>query len=752
YKYLNNVIIVIPGRVLVTPGNVVVTPGSVVVTTGSVVVTPGSVVVTTGSVVVTPGSIAVTPGSVAVTPGSVAVTPGSVAVTPGSVAVTPGSVVVTPGSVVVTPGSVVVTPGSVVVTPGSVVVTPGSVVVTPDGVVVTPGSVVVTTGSVVVTSGKFVMSDCTTALDVISWETDGESVLIESLFNDLDLLEYSNFISSACRRTHYKHTAEDDLEVFSIDDLGLDWISAHNILTRLQNLSSYASSHLESEEEHEQHLRIVLEILRQKKLRRSLGSLQRWKLSPNGETYFVDGSEKFGWGLAGYYRVLLGAFLPISFYLLLADEKGFPVFSDIQLMIEEKVGMCFDATWEDLETLSRRWLELLKIYDTIHPSSIRARLLRWMLSYVYEVSGGKWACMSIESNPNANSHREAQRDDGELVAIVQMLKTVNYESVVDDDGVVWFEDRLCVPNDRHFAILLVERHEARCGYVCIQLCMGLSAGSKLEHQRASGLLQPLEIPMWKWDEISMDFVTGLPTTQKRHDAIWVVVDRLTKSAFFLPFRKKLWITEKLGDLVLSSVQHLSSTEGRQERTNSDFGRFVEGLCFGFTWTGPSELIEITNEKVAVAKEKLKEARSRQKSYADKHRRDLEFQVGDRVFLKVSPFRGVKRFWDSKGLISPRFHRSPFVILERYWREVSYRLVFLRIQPDCLCRGNLNPFWIGKERVMEKQQLFPFVKILWKKSPRLRLPGRPKESCDASDPHFLIKEGGKNSGKVVDGLC
>nr|GFC46641.1 retrotransposon protein, putative, Ty3-gypsy subclass [Tanacetum cinerariifolium] len=60
---------------------------------------------------------------------------------------------------------------------------------------------------------------------------------------------------------------------------------------------------------------------------------------------------------------------------------------------------------------------------------------------------------------------------------------------------------------------------------------------KIEHQRASGLLQPLEIPMWKWDEISMDFITGLPTTQKRHDAIWVVVDRLTKSAHFLPIRK-----------------------------------------------------------------------------------------------------------------------------------------------------------------------------------------------------------------------
>nr|GFA10907.1 retrotransposable element Tf2 [Tanacetum cinerariifolium] len=60
---------------------------------------------------------------------------------------------------------------------------------------------------------------------------------------------------------------------------------------------------------------------------------------------------------------------------------------------------------------------------------------------------------------------------------------------------------------------------------------------KIEHQRASGLLQPLDIPVWKWDEISMDFVIGLPRTQKRHDVIWVVVDRLTKSTHFLPIRK-----------------------------------------------------------------------------------------------------------------------------------------------------------------------------------------------------------------------
>ncbi|GJZ28044.1 DNA/RNA polymerases superfamily protein [Tanacetum coccineum] len=209
--------------------------------------------------------------------------------------------------------------------------------------------------------------------------------------------------------------------------------------------------------------------------------------------------------------------------------------------------------------------------------------------------------------------------------------------------------------------------------------------------------------MWKWDEISMDFVT-LPTTQKRHDAIWVVVDRLTKSAHFLPIRKNYGIS-KLAEIFRQEIVRLHGTPTSivSDRDPKFTSRFLKGLqkawgtrlkfstvfhpqtdgqsertiqtledmlkACALEWTGP-ELIEITNEKVAVAKEKLKEARSRQKSYADKHRRDLEFQVGDRVFLKVSPFRGVKRF-RIKGKLSPRFI-GPFKILERIG-EVSYRL-------------------------------------------------------------------------------
>ena len=57
---------------------------------------------------------------------------------------------------------------------------------------------------------------------------------------------------------------------------------------------------------------------------------------------------------------------------------------------------------------------------------------------------------------------------------------------------------------------------------------------KAEHQVSSGLLNPIPIPQWKWDNIVMDFVIGFPLAQRKHDSIWVIVmDRLTKSAHFL---------------------------------------------------------------------------------------------------------------------------------------------------------------------------------------------------------------------------
>ena len=57
---------------------------------------------------------------------------------------------------------------------------------------------------------------------------------------------------------------------------------------------------------------------------------------------------------------------------------------------------------------------------------------------------------------------------------------------------------------------------------------------KADHMRTSGFLQPLPIPVWKWEEISMDFIMGLPCMSKGYNSIWIIVDHLTKSAHFLP--------------------------------------------------------------------------------------------------------------------------------------------------------------------------------------------------------------------------
>jgi hypothetical protein len=57
---------------------------------------------------------------------------------------------------------------------------------------------------------------------------------------------------------------------------------------------------------------------------------------------------------------------------------------------------------------------------------------------------------------------------------------------------------------------------------------------KASHLKTAGQMQPLSIPAWKWDDISMDFIVGLPLTPRKHDSIWVIVDRLTKTAHFIP--------------------------------------------------------------------------------------------------------------------------------------------------------------------------------------------------------------------------
>nr|GEW61695.1 hypothetical protein [Tanacetum cinerariifolium] len=152
---------------------------------------------------------------------------------------------------------------------------------------------------------------------------------------------------------------------------------------------------------------------------------------------------------------------------------------------------------------------------------------------------------------------------------------------------------------------------------------------KAKHQRPSGLLQNLEIFVWKWEGIAIDFVTKLPRTSSGHDIIWSM-------------------QEALGTRIDMSTAYHSQTDGQSERTIQ------------------------TLEYMLRIKDRLKAVCDRQKSYADKRRKPLEFSVGDYVLLKVSPWKGVVHF-GKKEKLAPRFV-GPFEIIEMVG-PMAYQLDF-----------------------------------------------------------------------------
>ncbi|XP_052627225.1 uncharacterized protein LOC128133734, partial [Lactuca sativa] len=275
-----------------------------------------------------------------------------------------------------------------------------------------------------------------------------------------------------------------------------------------------------------------------------------------------------------------------------------------------------------------------------------------------------------------------------------------------------------------------------------------------EHQRPHGKLQPLEIPEWKWEQITMDFITKLPRTARGVDAIWVIVDRLTKSAHFLAisesssaeklaeiyvrevvsrhgvpisivsdrdvrFTSRFWkkFHEELGTKLHFSTAYHPQTDGQSERTIQTLEDMLRAcvLDFGGSWDaylplaefsynnshhssigmppfellygrrcrtpicwgevgqrvmGSTEIVLQTAEQIQQVRQRLLTAQSRQKSYADRRRSELEFQVGDFVLLKVSPWKGVIRF-RKRGKLGPRYI-GPFRVIARVGR-VAYRL-------------------------------------------------------------------------------
>ncbi|GJS93192.1 putative reverse transcriptase domain-containing protein [Tanacetum coccineum] len=323
---------------------------------------------------------------------------------------------------------------------------------------------------------------------------------------------------------------------------------------------------------------------------------------------------------------------------------------------------------------------------------------------------------------------------------------------------------------------------------------------KAEHQRPLGRLVQPAIPEWKWDNIMMDFITKLPRSSQGFDTIWVIVDRLTKSAHFLPIRENdlldklarlyfnrivarhripasiicdrdgrftsnFWksFQKALGTDISMSTAYHPETDGQSERTIQTLEDMLRAcvIDFGKGWvkhfplaefsynnsyhasikavpyeamygrkcrspvcwakvgeaqlTGP-ELIQETTEKIVLIKQRMQAAQDRQKSYADRKRKPMEFEVGDRVMLKVSPWKGVVRF-GKRGKLNPRYVR-PFKVLAKV-RKVTYKLEL----PQELSRvhhtfhvSNLKKFYVDEPLIMPLEGIHVDDKLQFMEEP------------------------------------
>ncbi|GJU77305.1 hypothetical protein Tco_1274375 [Tanacetum coccineum] len=212
--------------------------------------------------------------------------------------------------------------------------------------------------------------------------------------------------------------------------------------------------------------------------------------------------------------------------------------------------------------------------------------------------------------------------------------------------------------------------------------LSLMSEVKAEHQRPSGLLVQPKILEWKWDNITMDFVTKLPKSSQGYDTIWYCVpstnrrakreDHSNSRGMLRAERSTLkgWVkTFAISRFSYYNSYTLASMPTIQALMVKVTFTLLVDSKWGTQYLGP-ELIQETTEKIIQIKQRMQAAHDRQKSYADLKRKPMEFQVGDKVMLKVSPWKGVVRF-GKRGKLNPRYV-GPFKVIGKVG-EVAYKL-------------------------------------------------------------------------------
>ncbi|WVZ80352.1 hypothetical protein U9M48_027835, partial [Paspalum notatum var. saurae] len=262
-------------------------------------------------------------------------------------------------------------------------------------------------------------------------------------------------------------------------------------------------------------------------------------------------------------------------------------------------------TQPELNMRQRRWLELIKDYDLeihYHPGKANvvadalsrrahcnviearptARVICWEMDEIEMLVEFLIELYNISIEPTLRDLIiEAQKHDPGMAHIREGIAEAKRDCfTLDNQGVLWFKNRLVVPKDMELRKkILEEAHESVLAmhpgsnkmyqdlkqrfwwtrmkreiakYVSeCHVCKRVKA----DHLKPGGMLQPLNIPAWKWEDIHMDFVVGLPRTQKGYDSIWVIIDRFTKSAHFLPV-KTVYRANTYAELYIAKIVSL----------------------------------------------------------------------------------------------------------------------------------------------------------------------------------------------------
>ena len=275
-------------------------------------------------------------------------------------------------------------------------------------------------------------------------------------------------------------------------------------------------------------------------------------------------------------------------------------------------------THKELNLRQRRWLELFKDYDYIidyHPekANVVADALSRKAMAALLIQFSEWRIVSdgatlaqLKAQPVLKKMIiDAQKNDEEMQKKVQLVKNGDMiDFSIKEYGSLYFQNRLCVPTDNELKKkLLYEAHNTvftmhlggnkmhqdlkqyywwrgikRDVIEYVSKCLTCQQ-VKSKHQVPSGLLNPIPVPQRKWDNIAMDFVSSLPLTQRKHDSVWVIVDRLTKLTYFIPIRIDYYM-DRLAELYVDEIMRLhgvslSIVSDRDPRFTSRFWKELQ---------------------------------------------------------------------------------------------------------------------------------------------------------------------------------